>query len=177
MVKNKAPLLSSLLLVLLLSGCMGVKHGGGTTPAGKLMEEFFVKPGVMQYFIKPLSWKMEESKSLVTTDFTFRDSAGVKSPVTCNFTVVDFPADSVQVGESSTAFKAKTSTLFEEKNDGLPRYRYSVQMPIASFQQLIQAGAPLQLISPSRNGKRERKTALPSGKTRKRFKKLALTFF
>lgn len=178
MKNNKLHSLICIFLLFQLSGCMGVKHGGSTTPAGKLMEEFFVQQGVMQYFIKPLEWKLMGDKGLVQTDFTFRDSAGTKTPVTCNFTLGGLRADSVQIGEGPSSFKARTTTIFEEKNDGKPRYRYSALLTPSALQQLIQGGAPFQIISSlPNNWKREKLQAYPTGKTRKRLKKLALTFF
>jgi len=66
---------------LLFSSCFSIKPQV-TKTGSNLWEDFFVSPGVMQYFIKPLSFDSKEQN--LDIDFTFRN---VSDSVTANFSV------------------------------------------------------------------------------------------
>jgi len=66
---------------LLFSSCFSIKPQV-TKTGSNLWEDFFVSPGVMQYFIKPLSFTNKEQN--LDIDFTFRN---VSDSVTVNFSV------------------------------------------------------------------------------------------
>lgn len=79
----KRNFLFCILFILLLSSCFSIKPG--TTKSGKnLWEEFFVSPGVMQYFIKPLIFQDHVRQFI--PDFTFRNGG---DSVTVNFSIID----------------------------------------------------------------------------------------
>jgi hypothetical protein len=66
---------------LLFASCFSIKPQV-TKTGSNLWEDFFVSPGVMQYFIKPLSFHNKEQN--LDIDFTFRN---VSDSVTVNFSV------------------------------------------------------------------------------------------
>jgi hypothetical protein len=66
---------------LLFASCFSIKPQV-TKTGSNLWEDFYVSPGVMQYFIKPLSFNNKEQN--LDIDFTFRN---VSDSVTVNFSV------------------------------------------------------------------------------------------
>jgi len=73
--------ISIVCLSLLLTSCFSIKPQVSKT--GKnLWEDFYVSPGVMQYFIKPLLFKNDERN--LDIDFTFRN---VSDSVTVNYSI------------------------------------------------------------------------------------------
>lgn len=100
----------TILVLLSLTACFGIKHGA-SGKVQRLYQEFFVGPGNMQVFIKPLEFR---NKDLLLADFTYRDSVGFKSPVIFNFSIISDQRiqklDSVSfvsVGRSSSGSPAK----------------------------------------------------------------------
>ncbi len=74
-------LIITVCISLLLASCFSIKPQVSKT--GKnLWEDFFVSPGVMQYFIKPLSFNNKEYN--LDIDFTFRN---VSDSVIVNYSI------------------------------------------------------------------------------------------
>ena len=124
-----------LFIVLLLNSCFSVKPA--TTKTGKnLWEEFFLSPGVIQYFIKPLSFQNNED--LFQVDFTFRNGS---DSVTVNFTLEEQNAitspdqiyfftnnDSVRISSTQTLLKEKSKKKFKLRQTGKISYLELKQM-------------------------------------------------
>jgi hypothetical protein len=82
----KKTILSSLTICIcaLLFSCGGMKPGGGKS--GKsLYETFYVGEEGIQYFIKPLAFKDDDSELLL--DITFRHKDRVQDSATLNFSI------------------------------------------------------------------------------------------
>jgi len=76
-------LLSAVCVSVVLGSCFSIKPQASKT--GKhLWEDFYVSPEVMQYFIKPLSFKNDDLNIDIDTDFTFRN---VSDSVTVNYSI------------------------------------------------------------------------------------------
>lgn len=73
--------LSAVYVSVLLASCFSIKPQASKT--GKhLWEDFYVSPGVMQYFIKPLVFKNNDRN--IDIDFTFRN---ISDSVTVNYSI------------------------------------------------------------------------------------------
>jgi hypothetical protein len=114
-----------LFILLLFNSCFSIKPA--TTKTGNnLWEEFFVSPGVIQYFINPLSFQNNED--LFKVDFTFRNGS---DSVTVNFTLEEQKTitspdriyffannDSVQIRSTQTLLKEKSKKKFKLRKTG-----------------------------------------------------------
>ncbi|MDP3914233.1 MAG: hypothetical protein Q8R96_10910 [Bacteroidota bacterium] len=114
-----------LFIILLFSSCFSIKPA--TTKTGKnLWEEFFVSPGVIQYFIKPLAF--QHNDDLFEVDFTFRNGS---DSVTVNFTLEEqnniispdqiyflTNKDSVRISSIQTLLNAKSNDKFKLRKTG-----------------------------------------------------------
>lgn len=77
----KIRLLSYVILLVLFVSCFSIKPQ--VTKTGKnLWEDFLVAPGVMQYFIKPLTFVSNDRS--IEIDFTFRN---ISDSVTFNYSI------------------------------------------------------------------------------------------
>ena len=125
-----------IVLVCLLSSCFSIKPGVTKTGA-KCWEEFYVSPGVNQYFIKPLLFKSAHGEFVV--DFTFRNSA---DSVTINFNLIDTnpisPKDSICLINSRDTVQIKSrQPLFNSQSDKTHKIRETGKLAFSDFDQLI----------------------------------------
>jgi len=82
-IKNKLSILLIILFVVSLNSCciMGMR---GQRSTKTIYDDFYISEGVMQYFVKPITFKSKDYK--FTLDFTFRDSI-TTSYATCNYSL------------------------------------------------------------------------------------------
>ena len=73
--------LSMVVLSIFVTSCFSIKPQVSKT-GSNLWEDFFVSPGVMQYFIKPLSFYNNDRS--IEIDFTFRN---ISDSVTVNYSI------------------------------------------------------------------------------------------
>lgn len=125
-----------LFIVLLFNSCFSIKPA--TTKTGKnLWEEFFVSPGVIQYFIKPLSFQNNED--LFKVDFTFRNGS---DSVTVNFTLEEQNSitspDRIYFLTNNDSVKIRsTQTLLNEKSSKKFKLRKTGKISFVEFKQML----------------------------------------
>jgi hypothetical protein len=132
----KTKILLCLLYILLLNSCFSIKPG--TTKSGKnLWEEFFVSPGVMQYFIKPLLFQCNDRQFI--PDFTFRNSG---DSVTVNFSITDtqnilVPSKICFINSNDTVKLNSVKTLLFNKTNKKLKLRMTGKISNVEFSGLI----------------------------------------
>lgn len=144
-VKPALNLFPILAIVILLAGCGGIKPGS-VKSGKKLFESFFVGEDGTQYFIKPLSFLSNDSKSIARIDFTFRYKNEVKDSATVNFSIVDekiFKSiDSISIFNNNSKVSVRdVKFLFAEKGKKTFNSRFSVRIPLASAVSLFDDNA------------------------------------
>lgn len=149
-----------LFIMLLFTSCLSMKPA--STKTGKnLWEEFFVSPGVMQYFIKPLAF--QDKGDLFNVDFTFRNGW---DSVTVNFSqenknIIASPdqvyflinKDSIRIKSIQTLLNEKSKKKFARRNTGKISYSQLKQL-MADDQWMVS----LQMDSATKKYYPERKT-------------------
>ena len=166
---------------LVILGCIGLASCFGVKPQTKRgiskdIEEFFVKAGVMQYFLKPMAF--EGGNSHIMIDFSFRDSSAVFSKVNTNFTVFDegtsLKVDSFWVAPSETEKGIATVPvlLFVDKKSKEVAFRHSTVMSYQALSDLMKGKSKLILRVNGRN-----LTYLPTRKTRKKEARICRSLF
>jgi hypothetical protein len=142
----------------------------------KDIEEFFVKAGVMQYFLKPMAFESDHSHLLI--DFSFRDSSAVFSRVNTNFTMFDegtsIKVDSFWVATSETEKVIATAPvlLFVDKKSKEIAFRHSTVLTYPALSDLMKGKSKLILRVNGRN-----LTFLPTRKTRKKEDRICRSLF
>ena len=166
---------------LVVLGCVGLASCFGVKPQTKRgiskdIEEFFVKAGVMQYFLKPMAFEGNGSHLLI--DFSFRDSSAVFSRVITNFTVYDegttLKVDSFWVASAETQKGIATVPvlLFVDKKSKEIAFRHSTSMSYLALSDLMKGKSKLIL----RVNRRDL-TFLPTRKTRKKEARICRSLF
>lgn len=132
----KTKILLCLLYIFLLNSCFSIKPG--TTKSGKnLWEEFFVSPGVMQYFIKPLLFKCGARQFI--PDFTFRNGG---DSITVNFSITDtqnilVPSKICFINSIDTVKLNSVKTLLFNKTNKKLKLRMTGKIAHVEFSGLI----------------------------------------
>lgn len=166
---------------LVILGCVGLASCFGVKPQTKRgiskdIEEFFVKAGVMQYFIKPMAFEGDHSH--ISIDFSFRDSSAIFSRVITNFTVYDegstIKVDSFRVASMDTdkGFATAPVLLFVDKKSKEIAFRHSTVMSYNELSYLMKGRSKLILRINGRNI-----TYLPTRKTRKKEFRICRSLF
>lgn len=129
MQKNKITnkILFFTILLLLSNSCIGFKFGGkkGTK---QYYKEFFLKGGIIQYFIKPIKFKGKKEQIII--DFTFRDTVQKTSNIIVNYTItspeITKKIDSIFFIYEKTKIELKNIERFYiEKQKSMYLIRYS----------------------------------------------------
>ncbi|WKN44055.1 hypothetical protein [Tunicatimonas pelagia] len=131
------------ILLIGLSGCMGVRPASSGGRAGKLYESFLREGGVMQYYIKPLTFSSSQEKAEV--DFVYRSNFSPDSLVTCNFSLL-LPDTFRDLTATEAGFQTEEVVSLEEvqklyADSGKSKYhvRYSAKMRYEEFLKLLTA--------------------------------------
>ncbi len=166
---------------LVILGCIGLASCFGVKPQTKKgiskdIEEFFVKAGVMQYFLKPMAFENNDSHLMI--DFSFRDSSAVFTRVNTNFTVYDagtsLKVDSFWVATSETQKGIATvpQLLYVDKKSKQIAFRHSTAMSYMALSDLMKGKSKLILRVNGRD-----LTFLPTRKTRKKEVRICRSLF
>lgn len=123
-----------------------IKPQGAQKTQGKLLETFFVGPGIIQYFVKPLAFS-SGGRSL-QIDFTVRSESAEdtlpKGKAFVNFTIIEkehsFEPDSLVLESINPASKTcaigPMKILFKNQVKGALQFRYSAALankPVYEF--------------------------------------------
>ncbi len=125
-----------LFIILLFNSCFSIKPA--TTKTGKnLWEEFFVSPGVIQYFVKPLSF--QNNNDLFLFDFTFRNRS---DSVTVNFTMenpksITSPDQIYFLTNNDSVRISSIQTLLNEKSNDKFKLRKTGKISFVEFKQMM----------------------------------------
>lgn len=158
--------------VFLLYSCFSIKPG--TTKTGKnLWEEFFVSPGIMQYFIKPLVFQDHERQ--VIPDFTFRMGG---DSVTVNFSMTDsrkisLPGKIYFRNSRDTVQLNAVKTLLISNTDKKFKLRMTGKMANDKFHGLFHDSSWSIYLSDNQNNR----TYFPSDKTKASLEKIKINLF
>ncbi len=127
---------TAVFMSLILASCFSIKPQVSKT--GKnLWEDFFVSPGVMQYFIKPLEFKNKEGN--IDIDFTFRNDS---DSVTVNYSIYSDqvytkPEMVIISNELITINIFSPKTLISEMIQKKYKLRQTGKISLAEFKTLI----------------------------------------
>jgi hypothetical protein len=166
----KRKFLIYILPVFLLYSCFSIKPG--TTKTGKnLWEEFFVAPGVMQYFIKPLVFQDHDRQFI--PDFTFRNG---NDSVSVNFSITDsrkvlLPGKIYFRNSKDTLQVNALRTLIISNTDRKFKLRMTGKLAYNKFAGLFRDTNWSIFLSDSQNNK----TYYPSDKTKASLKKIEIS--
>ena len=121
----------------LLVSCFSIKPQV-TKTAGNSWEEFYVSSGVMQYFIKPLSFNNQKQK--IDIDFTFRN---VSDSVIINYSIFSDKGytkpEIVFISNELTSIKiSNQKTIFSEIIKEQFKIRQTGKISLAEFKTLTQ---------------------------------------
>ena len=166
---------------LVILGCIGLASCFGVKPQTKRgiskdIEEFFVKAGVMQYFLKPMAFENTDSHLMI--DFSFRDSSAVFSRVNTNFTVFDkgttLKVDSFRVtgSEPEKGIATVPVLLFVDKKSKEIAFRHSTVITYTALSDLMKGKSKLILRVNGRNLEFQ-----PTRKTRKKEARICRSLF
>lgn len=127
--------LFTIVISLILTSCFTIKPG--VTKTGKnFWEEFFVSEGVMQYFIKPLTFRNRADQ--LEIDFTFRTKS---DSATVNFSIISInPIDSPEkltISNSSILVKINLLKTLLTENFSKKMIRKSGKISCQDLRQLI----------------------------------------
>lgn len=120
------------LVSILFISCFSIKPQVSKTGVN-LWEEFYVSPGVMQYFIKPLQFKSQNRN--IEMDFTFRN---VSDSVTVNYSIFSeltyFYPDTLTISNGLKAVHICSSiTLVSEIDQKKYKLRQSGKISLAEL--------------------------------------------
>jgi hypothetical protein len=123
-------------ILLFFTSCIPFRYAG-KKPAQKVYEQFFVDQGVMQYFVKPLTFYSKKYK--YTVDFTFRDTIADNSFVTANFSVFSKEKikniDSVYfIANNKKYYFQNCKKMFLEKDKKKYQIRYTSGITLRDFE-------------------------------------------
>ncbi len=130
---------SAAFILFSFASCFSIKPE--VTKAGKnLWEEFYVSPGVAQYFIKPLSFNSNENR--LEIDFTFRT---ISDSVTVNYSIFsdEFFSTPVKIAISNSLITItidSTINLISEKVQKKFKIRQSGKISLNDFKALAKNG-------------------------------------
>ena len=122
--------------------------GGATSRSNKPYLEFFIKEGVLQYFVKPLYLKSKENK--MSIDFTMRSDVENDGYIVCNFSILS--KDSIlDLKEVIFNLNIEKAPLIEinklyGKKDKLYSVRYNSKMNFKYFSKFVKCQNPTILI-------------------------------
>jgi len=136
-------LISAVILASFLSGCFTIPIMS-KTKSGGLVAVYYRGEGQMLYFVKPLTFRLEETKQHLEIDFTL-DQGGIHpEEVVCNFTVYsEKPYKTIEsAGLIANGVEIAPDSLkkfFIEKipKGKLWRSRYSFLIPYVRFGEFI----------------------------------------
>jgi len=136
-------------IVVSLGSCQSYKYTKGNK-TDKYYEEFFIKQGVMQYFVKPLLYTNDESK--YTIDYTFRDSISRTGLVVINNSLY---SDKYIKNIDSAFFVFSDGKLeimnikrmFIEKEKKKFEIRYSATITLAQMEQVFKNNHKISIFS------------------------------
>jgi hypothetical protein len=133
------------LLLLLSSGCMGVKPGKTGGKPGTHVESFYVGDEGMQYYIKPIPLHASEkgNKTTLVSDFSFRYRPETQPMVTMNFSIFsDHPIKKLDSLHWHSNLGKITITqialMFIEKDKEGFHQRFTLQLPLSDVIRLLQ---------------------------------------
>lgn len=126
----------ALIAAFLLTSCLSIKPGA-TKTGKKHWEEFYVSDGVIQYFVKPLTYKSTVGE--FETDFTFRTNS---DSATINYSIIQSAPVSVPERISFSNSKATieikpVKILLNEKFKKGYKLRQSGKISMNDFRRLI----------------------------------------
>lgn len=128
----------AVLLAMALSACMGVKHTGSKINS-TYYTDFFIAPGVVQYFIKPLWYKADDDK--LSLDFTFRTDS-TNSLVRVNLSIITNRVirenDKLMLHLGQPSKSPCCVMIFSEKRKNKIVYRYSSDFDYATVLQYFE---------------------------------------
>lgn len=126
----------ALIAAFLLTSCLSIKPGA-TKTGKKLWEEFYVSDGVIQYFVKPLTYKSTVGE--FKADFTFRTNS---DSVTINYSLIQIVPiiipEHISFSSKQKNFQIKSAkTLLNEKFKKGYQLRQSGKISMNDFKNLI----------------------------------------
>lgn len=133
-----------LFFLLTMTSCGGGMKTQSSGKAGNPFIEFFVEPGVSQYFIGPLKFS-NAAKQKLEIDYTLRDSTKSVSPVALNFTLF---TDSLTSTPDSLVFYDAGKRLFSAlppfdrfyvDKDKVIKHRYGAVIDYAQMKKTVRS--------------------------------------
>lgn len=177
---NKKTIIFSLTLCIcaFLFSCGGIKPGGGKS-ANKLYETFYVGEEGIQYFIKPLTFKGENSELLL--DITFRHKDKVQDSATLNFSIqgeeLIKQIDTLTLSNSqlsSSIISSKIEYMFSERTKKGYISRFSTKIDLMNIEKLFKNS---DWIINTKSKETPRKEYIFTSSTRKSIEKLNQNIF
>lgn len=161
-------------IVAILSACSMRPGMSPSGKAGSAYTEFFVQPGVMQYFTGP--YYFDSKTTQVQVDFTLRDSTHSTSEVAMNFTIISqerikspesFLIENESKEEVVLDVKSEIKPFYSEQDKkGMIIHRFGSFIDYESFKKFVESNEELSATIQAQDWSVEAKETRQSRKMR-----------